>query len=140
MMFFFFFAWLVVFHFDNQTNDAMQVNVTDFKSCNADSPIAIYASGSVSITLNSSGDYYYIGSFPGHCQGGQKVHISVNSPAPPPAAAAAPPPAPVPALPPISNNYNNFPHSPSISFKLSYHPAMAAVVFTTLPSFLNLLI
>ncbi|XVF87606.1 hypothetical protein PTKIN_Ptkin18bG0133600 [Pterospermum kingtungense] len=102
----------------------MRVNVEDFKLCNSDTPLAVYRMGTDAVQLESLGEYYFICGFPGHCQAGQKFHITVNS-----SAAASPP------ILPLNNNNNNVPASPSIASKLSYQLAMAVAV-AVFPSFL----
>ncbi|XVF86409.1 hypothetical protein PTKIN_Ptkin18bG0037500 [Pterospermum kingtungense] len=69
----------LVFEYNNQFHNVIQVNVIDFKSCNPDSPIARYGKGKDSMTLESSGEYYFLCGIPGHCQDGMKLHITVNS-------------------------------------------------------------
>ena len=113
---------LVVFEYNNQFHNVMQVNVEDFKSCNPDSPIARYGKGNDAFTLESSGEYYFLCGFPGHCQAGQKIHITVNS-----AGSAASPQSNAP-IPPPANTV-----APSLyTSKLISYLAMAVAV---LPSF-----
>ncbi|XVF86406.1 hypothetical protein PTKIN_Ptkin18bG0037300 [Pterospermum kingtungense] len=84
----------LVFVYSNQFHNVIQVNLKEFKSCNPDSPIARYGKGNDSISLESSGEYYFLCGFPGHCQDGMKLHITVNSEdstaSPPKAAPIAP--------------------------------------------------
>ncbi|KAH7577541.1 hypothetical protein JRO89_XS01G0264700 [Xanthoceras sorbifolium] len=68
----------LVFKYSNQYHNVKQVSQKDFLSCNATSPIAIYATGSDSITLKSTGHYYFLCGFPGHCEAGQKFQILVT--------------------------------------------------------------
>ncbi|XVF89361.1 hypothetical protein PTKIN_Ptkin19aG0124200 [Pterospermum kingtungense] len=113
-------SWLLVFEYDNGTHNVMQVNVNDFKSCNPDSPIVICETGSDAIPLESVREYYFLCGVPGHCEKGQKIHITLNS-----AEAAYPP---TPTLLPNNINNVNVPPSSSISSKLSYQLAMVAAV------------
>ncbi|KAL5792928.1 hypothetical protein ACOSP7_001522 [Xanthoceras sorbifolium] len=64
--------------YSNQYHNVKQMSQKDFLSCNATSPIAIYATGSDSITLKSTGHYYFLCGFPGHCEAGQKFQILVT--------------------------------------------------------------
>ncbi|XWS16493.1 hypothetical protein CRYUN_Cryun34aG0093100 [Craigia yunnanensis] len=112
---------VAIFEYNNQFHNVKQVNVEDYKSCNPESPIARYGKGKDSITLESSGEYYFLCGFPGHCQAGQKLHITVNS-----AGSAVYPPNPIPIPPPVNSV------APSLySSKLSY----LAMTVAILPSF-----
>ncbi|XWS19114.1 hypothetical protein CRYUN_Cryun32bG0103800 [Craigia yunnanensis] len=113
----FFVGDILVFEYNNQFHNVTQVNVQDFKSCNPESLIIGYGKGSDAITLASSGEYYFLCGHPGHCQAGQKLHITVNS-------AVSPP------IPPAKN----VAPSPCYTLKLSYLTITVAV----LPSFLLL--
>ncbi|KAK9083945.1 hypothetical protein Scep_030416 [Stephania cephalantha] len=56
----------------------MQVNPSDFKSCNSTAPpLAVYTSGNDDVTFKMDGNYYFICGAPGHCKAGQKVEIKV---------------------------------------------------------------
>ncbi|XP_031256771.1 mavicyanin-like [Pistacia vera] len=68
----------IVFNYNNQFHNVKQVSHQDFQSCNATSSIAVYTSGSDSITLKSLGHYYFLCGVPGHCEAGQKVDIMVT--------------------------------------------------------------
>ncbi|KAF3943710.1 hypothetical protein ACB098_10G077400 [Castanea mollissima] len=68
----------IVFTYNKQFHNVLQVSHQNFQSCNATSPVASYTSGSDSITLKSPGNFYYLCGVPGHCQAGQKVPIKVN--------------------------------------------------------------
>ncbi|KAL5864013.1 hypothetical protein ACOSQ3_001527 [Xanthoceras sorbifolium] len=68
----------LIFKYSNQYHNVKQVSQKDFLSCNATSPIATYATGSDSITLKSTGHYYFLCGFPGHCEAGQKFQILVT--------------------------------------------------------------
>lgn len=103
-----------VFEYNPQAHNVLRVGLEDYRSCNAASPIATYASGNDSVTIMGPGHYYYICGFEGHCQGGQKVDIRVlkvpqptevpsgGSPAQAPHHTAAPAPAPEPS--PVSDS------------------------------------
>uniref|UniRef100_A0A6N2LH90 Phytocyanin domain-containing protein n=1 Tax=Salix viminalis TaxID=40686 RepID=A0A6N2LH90_SALVM len=67
----------LVFNYNNQFHNVKQVTRRGFDSCNATSPIATYTNGSDSVTLEKHGHFYFICGYPGHCQAGQKIDISV---------------------------------------------------------------
>ncbi|KAL5860231.1 hypothetical protein ACOSQ4_001527 [Xanthoceras sorbifolium] len=69
---------VITFEYNNQFHNVKQVSHRDFQSCNATSSIAVYSSGSDSMTLKRPGHYYFLCGFPGHCQAGQKVDILVT--------------------------------------------------------------
>ncbi|KAK3193786.1 hypothetical protein Dsin_025096 [Dipteronia sinensis] len=68
----------LVFKYSIQFHNVKQVSQKGFVSCDATSPMATYGTGSDSITLKSTGHYYFLCGFPGHCQAGQKVEILVT--------------------------------------------------------------
>ncbi|XP_022724858.1 mavicyanin-like [Durio zibethinus] len=115
----FFVGDILVFEYNNQYHDVTQVNVEDFKSCNPESPITRYGNGTDAVTLASPGEYYFLCGFPGHCQAGQKLHITVNS-----AGSAASP------IPP-ANNVAPSPYTTKLS-------SLAMTFAVILPSFLLL--
>ncbi|KMZ70151.1 early nodulin-like protein 17 [Zostera marina] len=80
--------WLVFLYQPNQA-DVVQVNKTDYEQCRADNPITNYSRGrSYAFRLNHTGDYYFICS-KGYCFSGMKLHIhSEKVPPPPPPASA----------------------------------------------------
>ncbi|WRX27361.1 Phytocyanin domain - like 10, partial [Theobroma cacao] len=89
----------------------------------ADNPIATYVDGSDNITLKSSGEYYFLCGFPGHCQAGMKLHITVNS-------AANSPQNPTPN--PLASNVAPSLHASKLSC------LVMVVAAATLPFFLQL--
>ncbi|OMO72138.1 Plastocyanin-like protein [Corchorus capsularis] len=92
----------LLFEYNNEYHDVVEVSHDDFESCKGTSGIATYASGSDIITLERPGHYYFLCGVPGHCQIGQRVDILVQ-PAPsstsiapsttPSALPSSPPPA-----------------------------------------------
>ncbi|XP_044494495.1 mavicyanin-like [Mangifera indica] len=97
---------VIVFSYNNQFHNVKQVTHKDFKSCNATSAMAVYTSGSDSITLNNTGHHYFMCGFPGHCEAGQKVDIMVTpvslSPTTSPFNALPPSGSPLPAPTPTA--------------------------------------
>ncbi|TXG63655.1 hypothetical protein EZV62_010649 [Acer yangbiense] len=69
---------IITFEYNNQFHNVKQVTHQDFQSCNATSSMAVYTTGSDSITLKGPGHYYFLCGFPGHCQAGQKIAIVVT--------------------------------------------------------------
>ncbi|KAK3193790.1 hypothetical protein Dsin_025100 [Dipteronia sinensis] len=69
---------VIVFEYDNEYHNVKQVTHEEFQSCNVGSPIAVYSSGSDSISLKRPGHYYFLCGYPGHCQAGQKVDVLVT--------------------------------------------------------------
>ncbi|KAM1155196.1 hypothetical protein ACFX13_026712 [Malus domestica] len=87
----------LVFTFTSGSHDVAEVTKPAFDACNVTSPITLHTASPTNITLNSSGEHYYICTFAGHCSAGQKLSINVNgasSPAPAPAPSTTPPPPP----------------------------------------------
>ncbi|KAG8477715.1 hypothetical protein CXB51_027703 [Gossypium anomalum] len=69
----------LLFQYNPQFHNVMQVTHDDFQSCNGTSAIASYTSGSDSVTLKRPGHFYFLCGVPGHCQAGQKVDVLVKS-------------------------------------------------------------
>ncbi|XP_039013848.1 mavicyanin-like [Hibiscus syriacus] len=65
----------LLFKYNPQFHNVMQVTYNDYQSCNATSSIASYTSGSDSVTLKRPGHLYFLCGVPGHCQAGQKVDV-----------------------------------------------------------------
>ncbi|CAB4308173.1 unnamed protein product [Prunus armeniaca] len=72
----------LIFAYNNQFHNVMQVTNQDYESCNPTSPIAVYTSGSDNITLDGPGNFYFLCGAPGHCQAGQRVEIMATLPTP----------------------------------------------------------
>ncbi|CAL1414718.1 unnamed protein product [Linum trigynum] len=102
---------ILVFNFAAGAHDVTQVNKADYDSCSASNPMMTSTNTPARITLNTSGEHYFICGVPGHCSAGQKVTVNVlasttgSSPSPSPAPMMMPPspsPAPRRALTPAS--------------------------------------
>ncbi|KAF5463258.1 hypothetical protein F2P56_019183 [Juglans regia] len=122
------------FQYDYKSNDVMEVSREDFESCNVRSPLNLYTSGRDSITMWKPGHFYYLCSFPGHCQAGQKVDIRVLIQPPNP----TPSPSPSPSDPRTSSTPSPSP-SPSSTLPStpSYqptHPPSPSPSTTTIPA------
>ncbi|CAA7395463.1 unnamed protein product [Spirodela intermedia] len=98
----------IVFTYNSNFHNVLEVNKVGFGKCSAAAPIATYTTGNDSIVLKSSGHQYFLCGIPGHCDAGQKVDINIlklSSPAPsgsPSAAPAAPIGSPSSAPPAVA--------------------------------------
>ncbi|CAB4274968.1 unnamed protein product [Prunus armeniaca] len=79
--------WLFFVYDRNQMN-VLEVNQTDYVSCNADHPLHNWTTGAGRdvVPLNVTRHYYFI-SGNGFCYGGVKIAVKVENPPPPPSAA-----------------------------------------------------
>ncbi|KAG6504363.1 mavicyanin-like [Zingiber officinale] len=86
----------LVFNFMNAQHDVVEVPMASFNSCSAANQIgSTYTTSPASLSVTTAGVHYYICGFPGHCQAGQRLAVTVtSSSASTPAAAPAPPTAP----------------------------------------------
>ncbi|KAI4304065.1 hypothetical protein MLD38_039628 [Melastoma candidum] len=97
---------IIVFEYNAQFHNVMQVTHAEYRACNTTSPKATYTTGNDSITLTRRGHHYYFCGVPGHCQSGQKVDINVPRlavRAPSPSELASPMVPATPANPPSTN-------------------------------------
>ncbi|KAF6164915.1 hypothetical protein GIB67_017118 [Kingdonia uniflora] len=102
----------ILFEYNAQYHNVMQVTHADYTSCNASAPFKTYTTGNDSIIIMKKGHYYYFCGIPGHCQEGQKVDIRVSkltssiapgmSPSPAPSMVSVPSPKNTAAL--VSSN------------------------------------
>ncbi|XP_022730712.1 blue copper protein-like isoform X2 [Durio zibethinus] len=96
----------LVFNFTNGAHDVARVTKANYDACNSSSSLFLLSNSPANVTLNQTGDHYFLCAFPGHCSGGQKLAINVSaaasSPAPQPSTPAPQPssPAPRPSTPP----------------------------------------
>ncbi|KAF3625489.1 putative cucumber peeling cupredoxin-like [Capsicum annuum] len=92
----------LVFNFTTNQHDVLQVQKSSFDGCNSQNAVGSpILAGPANITLNSTGDHYYICTFGRHCLNGQKLAIRVSSStstpgANPPTSSAAGPSGSVP--------------------------------------------
>ncbi|XP_020227482.1 blue copper protein [Cajanus cajan] len=85
----------LVFNYPASAHNVEEVTKEKFESCNSTSPIATYTTPPVRLTLNKSGEHYFICGVPGHCLGGQKLAINVSGSgtATPPSGTTSPSPS-----------------------------------------------
>ncbi|KAK6266823.1 hypothetical protein QUC31_017660 [Theobroma cacao] len=76
--------WLFFVYDRNQMN-VLEVNKTDYESCNSDHPLHNWTTGAGRdvVPLNVTRHYYFI-SGKGFCYGGMKLAVPVENPPPPP--------------------------------------------------------
>ncbi|KAF7839632.1 blue copper protein-like [Senna tora] len=91
---------VLVFNFSKNQHNVAEVTKAKYDSCDTTSPLAIYNDPPVRVTLNKSGEHYFICAVQGHCSAGQKLAINVTTvggggnngatPPPPPSIATSP--------------------------------------------------
>ncbi|RWR73364.1 umecyanin-like protein [Cinnamomum micranthum f. kanehirae] len=70
----------LTFNFGVGQHDVAQVTKTNFDSCGTSNTIgSVIRTSPANIVLNSTGNFYFICTFSGHCNAGQKVDINVVS-------------------------------------------------------------
>ncbi|KHN22113.1 Stellacyanin [Glycine soja] len=79
---------VLVFNYASNTHNVEEVTKANFDACSSASPIATFTTPPARVTLNKSGQHFFICGIPGHCLGGQKLAINVtgssNARPPPP--------------------------------------------------------
>ncbi|EYU41504.1 hypothetical protein ABFS82_07G029800 [Erythranthe guttata] len=68
---------VIVFEYNPQFHNVMQVTHAEYRACNVSSPISTHTTGNDSITIDTRGHHFFLCGVPGHCQAGQKVDINV---------------------------------------------------------------
>ncbi|CDP03862.1 unnamed protein product [Coffea canephora] len=66
---------ILTFNYDSSLHNVVMVDAKGYENCTASSKAKIYNSGNDKIKL-SRGRYYFICTFPGHCDGGLKIQLS----------------------------------------------------------------
>lgn len=94
--------FLAVFNFATGSHAVAIVTLDAYNSCNVSNTIQVLQTGPVTLSLNTTGEHYYMCTFPGHCNGGQKLAINVvaatNNTAPAPSGTSVPPGTTVPSV------------------------------------------
>lgn len=67
----------LIFQYNKDLHNVMEVRFQDFVSCNPSSALATYHSEYEPVNLNRTGLYYFICGVPGHCESGQKLDVLV---------------------------------------------------------------
>ncbi|CAI0629281.1 unnamed protein product [Linum tenue] len=152
---------ILVFNFAVGIHDVTQVSKANYDACSASDPMLIATTSPARVTLNSSGEHYFICGFPGHCSAGQKVTVNVlastSAPSPAPMASSSPAPrraltpasapspastasAPTPSTSPVSESRSQLPASISTSAQFpatappaSSYPSMSPAKPAVLP-------
>ncbi|MED6121935.1 hypothetical protein PIB30_034884 [Stylosanthes scabra] len=117
---------ILVFNFAKNTHNVEEVTKKNYDSCSSTSPIATYNAPPVRVTLNKTGEHYFICGFTGHCAAGQKLAINVTgatgggkatSPSPSPSSSGSTPGTPSPSNPsspsPAGSGGSSSPPAPS---------------------------
>ncbi|KAJ4718399.1 cucumber peeling cupredoxin-like [Melia azedarach] len=98
---------VLTFNFVKNEHDVLQVPKASYDGCSSSNPIGnLITDGPANITLNSTGEHYFICTFGRHCQVGQKLAITVSAASPP---GSSPSPSSNPTPPTTTPN----PTSPS---------------------------
>ncbi|XP_020584565.1 mavicyanin-like [Phalaenopsis equestris] len=69
---------VLLFRYDKQIHNVVQVDKKGYHKCNAAKPIAGFNTGHDSVTIRSDEHLYFICGTPGHCEAGQKLRIKVS--------------------------------------------------------------
>ncbi|KAK8620000.1 hypothetical protein V6N13_066489 [Hibiscus sabdariffa] len=70
---------VLVFNFTTGQHNVAEVTEADYDACNTANPISIVSTGPARITLNRTGDHYFICAVTGHCSAGQKLEVEVRN-------------------------------------------------------------
>ncbi|MCO5560058.1 hypothetical protein L7F22_013664 [Adiantum nelumboides] len=86
---------ILVFQYQPNLHNVLQVDKDDYANCNTSNPLARYSNKNTTITLDKSGEWYFICGILSHCALGQKLEVtcldnipnkqlpSISSPKPP---------------------------------------------------------
>lgn len=92
-----------MFNFAANQHDVAKVTKADYDACTTTNPISMETASPARITINATGEHYFICNFTGHCSAGQKLMINVSaatsSPAPQPSSSSSPAPQPSTSTP-----------------------------------------
>ncbi|GMI84265.1 hypothetical protein like AT1G45063 [Hibiscus trionum] len=70
---------VLVFNFTTGQHNVAEVTEADYEACNTANPISTVSTGPARITLNRTGEHYFICAIPGHCSAGQKLEVEVRN-------------------------------------------------------------
>ncbi|KAJ4849630.1 hypothetical protein Tsubulata_017739 [Turnera subulata] len=97
----------LVFEFDSEFFNVLQVPRLDYDSCTTFNPMKILTVGPATVTLSEAGVFYYICNISNYCHLGQKVSVvvhkrSMNYPPSPSPSSSAPPESGRPSRPSLA--------------------------------------
>ncbi|XP_057750632.1 blue copper protein-like [Arachis stenosperma] len=113
----------LVFNFANGQHDVAKVTKSAYDACNGTNAITTVTTSPATITLNQTGEHYFICAFTGHCAAGQKLAVNVTK-------ASSPSPAPQPSSSPKAASPTPAPKSSSPAPTPASAPASAPVTYT----------
>ena len=93
------------FNFDARFYNLIQVSSQEYKDCTSFNPVNVFNSSPTVVSLNESGDFYFMCNHSNYCCLGQKIAITVHEcsgkipPSPSPSALPSPSSSPVPTVP-----------------------------------------
>ncbi|BBN69086.1 early nodulin-like protein 14 [Prunus dulcis] len=87
---------ILVFNFTNGDQDVARVTKEAFKTCNSTNPLTLKTTSPANFTLDTIGEYYFIGTKDKRCELGQKLAINVTAEHGSPTPSPAPKPSPAP--------------------------------------------
>ncbi|XP_042510284.1 mavicyanin-like [Macadamia integrifolia] len=128
----------ILFEYNKQFHNVMQVTHQEFKACNVSSPMLTLATGNDSLVVKRTGHYYFLCGVPGHCLIGQKVDIRVpkssEGVAPSPSGSSASSPLSSPSSPsgagaPGPSQKSSAPYPFSNGFLVKLGMAVLALLF-----------
>ncbi|KAK1575898.1 hypothetical protein Q3G72_009319 [Acer saccharum] len=94
----FYMADSLVFDFETELSNLIEVAALDYQNCSAYNPIKILNSGPATILLKEAGVFYFLCNLSNYCDLGQKISIIVHNPhvnSPP---SPSPSPSPLPTI------------------------------------------
>ncbi|KAK2634545.1 hypothetical protein Ddye_029337 [Dipteronia dyeriana] len=89
----FYMADSLVFDFETELSNLIEVAALDYQKCSANNPIKILISGPATILLKEAGVFYFLCNLSNYCDLGQRISIIVHDP---PHANSPPSPSPSP--------------------------------------------
>ncbi|KAL1202692.1 Mavicyanin [Cardamine amara subsp. amara] len=68
---------VLVFNYNKDQHNVMQVNSTAYSDCGRDNYISIFTKGNDSVIISEAGEHWFICGVNNHCENGQKLSIDV---------------------------------------------------------------
>lgn len=118
-----------------------EVSKADFDNCNINQNGLVITTGPARVTLNRTGDFYFICTIQGHCSSGQKLSVKVSASTPSPPSPTPPTSTPPTSTPPTSgttptpptNGGTPSPSSPTGPDATPPSPGSATTLVATFP-------